>query len=197
MSHKCHNDDSVSVRLEYFADRLNLVFSYFLCTLEFRDDKDFAGAPGKRDRTWALKTIQNACLHTTLIALRDLDDFLGPRTRYSRPDDLKACDFGFPHLASFLTKSEREAIDKNIVHSTLPGVGAVGFRWDVFELATKGIRQAMQFLEWAEKHFGSEKNYAVTRINAYVCRRKTQEIYDYIRKEVEKHRAKRDETANV
>ena len=197
MSHEFHNDESVLVHLEYFADRLNLVFSYFFCTLEFRDDEDFVGEPGKSDRTWALKTIQNACLHTTLIALRDLDDFLRPRTLHSEADDLKASDFGFPNPASFLATSEREAINKNIVHSTLRGVDAVGFRWDVFELATKGIRQAMQFLEWAEKHFGSEKNYAVTRINAYVCRRKTQEIYDYIRKEVEKHRAKRDETANV
>ena len=193
MGDKSHNDELVSARLEFFAERLNLVFAYFFCTLEFREDEDFTGEPGKNDRTWALKTIQNACLHTTLIALRDLDDFLTPRTPRSRQDDLKASDIGFPHSAGFLAGSERTAISKNIAHSTLLGVHAVGSHWDVFELATKGIRQAMQFLEWAEKHFGSQ-NYAETWINAYVCRRKTQAIYDYIAKEVEKHRAKRRET---
>lgn len=189
------NDETVSAQLEYFAERLNLVFSYFFCTLEFREDEDFAGEPGKSDRTWALQTIQNACLHTTLIALRDLDDFLSPRSPRSKPDDLKASDFGFPHSASFLAESERTAINKNIAHSTLPGVRTVGFRWDVFELATKGIRQAMLFLEWAEKHFGMD--HFLTKSAALVCRRKTQAIYDYIAKEVEKHRAKAPETGNT
>ena len=189
MSTKSHSDDeSVSARLEYFAERLNLVFSYFFCTLEFKEDEDLSHEPGKNDRTWALQTIQNACLHTTLIALRDLDDFLTPRARNSNPDDLKACDFGFPHGSSFLTRSERNAINKNIAHSTLPGVRAVRFRWDVFELATKGIRQCMRFLEWAEKHFGLE--HFLIWSAALVCHRKTQAIYNYIAKEVEKRRAK-------
>jgi hypothetical protein len=195
MSQKPHDDESVSAGLEYFAERLNLVFSYFFCTLEFSKDEDFTGEPGKSDRTWALQTIQNACLHTTLIALRDVDDFLTPRTRRSKEDDLKASDFGFPRSASFLAKSERTAINKNIAHSTLPGVHAVGFRWDVFEIATKGIRQAMQFFEWAEQHFGLE--HFLTWSAALVCRRKTQAIYDYIAKEVEKHRTKRDGTGNA
>jgi len=188
MGHNAHNDEAVSSRLEYFAERLNLVFSYFFCTLEFREDEDFAGDPGKNARTWALQTIQNACLHTTLTALRDLDDFLTPRTSGgSRPDDLKASDFGFPHPASFLAESERIAINKYIVHSTLPGVRNVDFRWDVFELATKGIRQAMQFLEWAEEHLQSFTSWSA----AMVCRSHTKAIYDYIAKEFEKHRAKR------
>jgi len=125
--------------LEYFAERLNLVFSYFFCTLEFSKDDDLSGDAGKSDRAWALQTIQNACLHTTLIALRDLDDFLTPRTTGCRPDDLKASDLGFRRSLSFLGKSERTAINKNIAHSTLPGAFAAGFRWKVFELAKKGI----------------------------------------------------------
>ncbi|MGP8198674.1 MAG: hypothetical protein ACLQU4_04130 [Limisphaerales bacterium] len=73
----------------------------------------------------------------------------------------------------------------------------MSIRWDVFELATKGIRQAMQFLEWAEKHFRRENNYGGSWSCAYFCLGKTQMIYDHITKEVEKHRAKRDETGNV
>lgn len=188
MSQRPHSDEFVSARLEYFAERLNLVFSYFFCTLEFSEDEDFTDNPGKSDRTWALQTIQNACLHTTLIALRDLDDFLTPRTAHSKPDDLKASDLGFPQTGSFLAKLERDDINKRIAHSTSLGVQSVGFRWDVFEIATKGIRQAIQFLEWAEQHFGLE--HFLTWSAALVCRRKTQAIYNYIAKEVEKHRAK-------
>jgi hypothetical protein len=194
MGEQFQNDESSSARLEYFAERLNLVFSYFFCTLEFSEDEDFAGDATKNDRTWALQTIHEACLHTTLIALRDLDDFLTPRTARSKEDDLKASDFGFPHAASFLTESERTDVNKKIVHSTLPGVHAEGFRWDVFEMATKGIRQSMQFLEWAEQHFGLEHFLPWTA--AFACRRKTQAIYDYIAKQVERHKANH-ETGNA
>jgi hypothetical protein len=192
MDQQLHNDEWGSTRLEYFADRLNLVFSYFFCTLEFSEHEDFRGDPTKNDRTWALQTIHEACLNTTLIALRDLDDFLMPRTARSKDDDLKASDFGFPHAASFLAESERTAINKNIAHSTLSGLLARGFRWDVFEIATKGIRQAMQFLEWIEQQYLSEQDPDINFLTwtaALGCRRKAQGIYDYIAKEVERRRA--------
>lgn len=189
MSDKSHDDESVSAQLEYFAERLNLVFSYFFCTMEFTDDSDFTGESGNRDRTLALQTIRNACLNATLIALRDLDDFLSPRTRHSKADDLKASDFGYATSAGFLAESERNAINKNIAHTTLPGVSGAGIRWDIFELATKGIRQATQFLEWAEKRFGK---HFLSWSAALFSRRRTQEIYDYIAKQVEKHRTERD-----
>jgi hypothetical protein len=196
VNHKSRSDDeSVSASLEHFAERLNLVFSYFFCALEFSEDEDISGEPGKNDRTWALQTIRNACLLATLIALRDLDDFLTPRTKDSKPDDLKASDIGFPNSCGFLAKSERRSINKIMAHSTLPGVAARGIRWDVFELATKGIRQSMQFLEWVEKHFGCK--HILTWSAALVCRSKTQAIYDYIAKAVERERAKRNETGNA
>src|SRR6266851_8930235 len=68
----------------------------------------------------------------------DLDDVLTPRANQSLPDDLKICDFGFPHSLTFLTKSERRGINKKIAHSTLPGAELPSYRWDVFELLTKG-----------------------------------------------------------
>jgi hypothetical protein len=79
MPDEAARDDELFPLLEYFAEKLNLVFSHFFCTLEFEQDEDLCGDVAKNARTWSLKTIQNACLHTTLIALRDLDDFLTPR----------------------------------------------------------------------------------------------------------------------
>ena len=38
------NDDQVSYMIAFFADRLNLIFAHFFCTIEFAGDKDF-GAP--------------------------------------------------------------------------------------------------------------------------------------------------------
>ncbi len=101
-------------------------------------DEDFTANPAKNGRAWSLQTIHSACLHTTLLALRDLDDVLTPRANQSPPDDLKICDFGFPHSLTFLTKSERRSINKKIAHSTLPGAELPSYRWDVFELLTKG-----------------------------------------------------------
>lgn len=175
------DDDKLAPLLEHFAERLNLVFSYFFCTLEFEGDDDFTGEPGKNDRTWALQTIQNACLHTTLIALRDLDDFFTLST--GRRDDLKASAFDYPHSLSFITVSERAAISKNIAHSTISGATSRIFRWDVFELATKCVKQSMEFLEWIEDHFGIR--FFLTYTAALVCHRKTQAIYDYVAKAVE------------
>ena len=73
-------DRTYAAHLEYFADRINLLFSYHFWVLEFRGDEDIRDNVAYNDRTWALMTMKNACLHTSLIALRDLDDFLTPRS---------------------------------------------------------------------------------------------------------------------
>jgi len=182
------DDEKLARLLEHFAERLNLVFAYFFCTLEFEDDEDFAGNPGTSNRTWALQTLQKACLHTTLVALRDLDDFFAPRTEKSRQDDLRASDFGYPGSLTFLGLSEREAINKIIVHSTLPGANAGETRWDIFEMATKCVKQSDQFLEWTEQHLASDA--FLTWTAATVCRRKTQAIYGYVARAVDARKSK-------
>lgn len=180
------NDEKIAQQLEHFAERLNLVFAYFFCALEFEDDEDSHADPGMNDRAWAMKTIQNACLHTSLVALRDLDDFFAPRTKNSRPDDLKASDFGYPGSLTFLVVSERKAIDKVIVHSTLPGSEAGGSRWDIFDLATKCVKQSDRFLDWTEKRFVSDA--FLTWTAAVFCRHKTKAIYGYVARAVEARR---------
>ena len=119
---------------------MNLVFSFFYCLVEFENDEDFQANPAKNGRARALQTIRTACLHSTLIALRDLDNVLTPRAPKSEVDDLKVSDFGYPAGHSFLGKSERTRINKMIAHATLPGAEVPAHRWAIWELATKGIR---------------------------------------------------------
>ncbi|MFO1477597.1 MAG: hypothetical protein U1F98_13220 [Verrucomicrobiota bacterium] len=174
-------DRELALKIEHFAERLNLVFSYFFSTLEFWNLKEFQGEPSKNDRTWMLQTIQNACLNTTLIALRDLDDFLTPRMHKTRPDDIRASDFGMANDLSFLTVSEREAINKNIAHTTLRGAHAQDLRWDVFELTTKAIGQGIAFLDWVVEHHA---HHFLVWTAAMTCKGKTQAIYKSLAKEI-------------
>lgn len=184
MSDNSDKDEKLSPRLEYFAERLNLLFSYFFCVLEFEHDEDFLSETKKNDRAWALKTIQNACLHTTLIALRDLDDFFTPQ---SKLDDIKASDFGFNKDFSFLAKSERKAINKRIAHTTLQGIQERLIPWDIFELVTKGVSQSLEFLKWIEKSYPALR-YFLIYTAALTCRTKTQAIFNYVASEVAKRR---------
>ena|SRR6266566_2246169 len=174
MAHQPLDDDTVANLIGYFAERLNLVFSYFYCVYEFQGDEDFTADDFENPRAWSLQTIREACLHTTLIALRDLEDVLTPRTRQS--DDFKISDLGFPHTLGFLADSERKAINKRIAHSTLPGSAPVPFRWDVFELVSKGVSQSLKFLEWAKNKHGAE--YIQTFVSATYCGARTKKIYD-------------------
>ena len=155
-------DERIAPHLEYFADRSNLLFAYHFCVLEFRGDEDFHGDPSESDRVWMIKTIQTACLHTSLIALRDLEDFFTPRTKNSKPDDLKASDFGMEIPLRFLTADERNWINKLIAHTTQHGASRVGHRWDILELISKAVAQCDAFLDWIKKNYSLEHFYTWT-----------------------------------
>ena len=177
MSTERFDDEQISHMIAFFADRLNLVFAHFFCTIEFNSDKDFSALPTQENlkdaRILGLRTIRGACLHTTLIALRDLDDVLTPRKPKSKfLDDFKISDFGYARTLSFLSTSERKLINQVIAHSTLIGAD-LSHRWDVFELATKCVRQSVTFLEWLEKH--SRDPYT-----ALWCRTGIQSTYDFV-----------------
>lgn len=187
MSTTQSTDDHLAPLLEYFAERLNRVFAYFFCVLEFENDQDAKDTNWKNARAWSLKTIRNGCLHASLIAIRDLDDFLTPRTPSSRPDDLKASDFGYPQSHGFLATSEREAINKRIAHTTTAGVTAQEIPWDIWELTSKCVAQSLQFLKWTEDHF------TLSHFNLYtaarICREITQRTHDHIAAEVAKRKS--------
>jgi hypothetical protein len=186
MSAKRETDNRLGPLLEYFAERLFRVYAHFFCVFEFEEDEDVRGDPGRNDRTWSLRTIQNACSHESLIALRDLDDFLTPRTSKSKPDDLKASDFGYPESRGFLTISERESINKLVAHTTMVGAQSKGFRWDIWELTSKCVAQSFEFLKWAESHYGLSHFLLFTA--AIGCRTKTQKIHEYVAAQIAKRK---------
>jgi hypothetical protein len=179
------DDDEFANFIGYFAERLNLAFSYFYCIYEFREDDDFTADDFENARAWALHTIREACLHSTLIAVRDLDDVLSGRS--SRRDDFRISDLGFPHPLGFLAESERNDINKRIAHSTLPGSVPVPLRWDVFELVTKCVSQSLRFLDWAAEHRGADQFQTWT--SAIYCRTRTKKIFDFFTTVIERDRA--------
>lgn len=187
--------EALSNALGYFAERVNLVFSYFYCVVEFEGDEDFVAEPFENGRAWALQTIRSACLHTTLIALRDLDDVLTPRVlenskkrRRTRTSDFRISDFGYPNALSFLAPSDRDRINQEIAHTTKSGSNQLAARWGIFKLATKGVRQSLRFLQWAERQFAD--THPTVSWDAVYCRTRTQKIHDYFAKIVEERRAK-------
>lgn len=62
-------------------------------------------------------TIKNAALESSLMSIRDLDDFFLSRAD-ARQDDLIAADYGFPAGRNFLSGVERDAINKKLAHLT-------------------------------------------------------------------------------
>lgn len=185
-------DDNIAPHLEYFAERSNLLFSYHFCIIEFQDDERFQGDAAEDDRTWMLMTIKNACLHTSLIALRDLEDFFTPRTRNdSRSDDLKASDFGMKSSLPFLTTDERRWINKLIAHTTQHGAGRVGYRWDILELISKAVAQCDTFLEWIKQNYGPDHFYTWTA--AAATQAKTKAIMKAIQEESKRQNFKAEQ----
>ena len=61
--------------------------------------------------------IHNATVESSLVSIRILDDIFGESRKY--PDDLHQSDFsGLAPSTSFLTKLDREGINKQIAHIT-------------------------------------------------------------------------------
>ena len=147
-------DLRMAPHLEYLGDRMNLLFAYHFCVVEFEGDERLDEDVAECDRAWMLKTIQNACLHTSLIALRDIDDFFSPKK--SKPDDLRALDYGMTGSRQFLAVDERNSINTLIAHTTTHGASKVGYRWDILELTSKAVAQCDTFLQWIMDYYSLE-----------------------------------------
>lgn len=171
-------DRRVGPHLEYFAERANLLFCYHFFIIEYRDDEDLMGEPSESPRAWRIKSIQNACLHTSLIALRDLEDFFTPRTNRTKADDLRASDFGLSRSMQFLADDERKWINKLIAHTTQHGAAQRGYSWDIHELISKAVAQCDTFLEWIKE------NYSVAHFNTWTAAAGTQSIIRSIMKSI-------------
>ena len=176
--------------LEYVAERVNLLFAYHLCTLEFERDVDFTGDATKILRAWSLKTIQNACLHTSLIALRNLDDFFTPRNAETWKDDLRASDFEAGKTGSFLSTSERDRINKLIAHTTLHGSSNVDYKWKILAMIERAVAQSLAFLELMKTK--SSVNQFNTWTAAIIVHSKTKELFEHIKNEAETRKPRAD-----
>jgi len=175
-------DKRVAPHLEYFADRSNLLFAYHFSVAEFKGDKDFSKDVSESNRAWALKTIQNACLHSSLMAVRDLDDFFTPRTSKTQMDDLRASDFGMLKSLRFLIDNERISINKLIAHTTQHGSSNLGYKWDIHELIFKAAAQCDAFLEWIKDSCNSSDHFE-TWTSALAIQAKTKSILKWAQKE--------------
>ena len=144
-----HEDDSVAEMIHHFGSRLFLVFSSFFFLDEFKKDKEFINKFSKEPypdiRGFSLAIIQTACLNSTLLAIRDLDDFFKPRTRDSRDDVLKASDLEYQVSLEFLTQSERKRISKIIMHSTVTAVENQAAEWTFKNLLQNALLKAFTF----------------------------------------------------
>ncbi|NJL18853.1 MAG: hypothetical protein HC901_00565 [Bdellovibrionaceae bacterium] len=179
-------DAKLSPLMAYFGERFNRVFAYFFCVLEFEGDADLNADPTNNDRAWTLQIIKNACMSDTLIALRDLDDFLSPQKSKARLSDIKTSDFGLKTKLSFLTETESKYIHQLVAHTTTVGAQNHGFRWDILELTTKCISQSLEFLKWVEKEYGLAHFNLYTA--AIIIRNRTKSQFEFITREAEKRR---------
>lgn len=107
----------------------------------------------------ARKLVANAVVESTLLAVRDLDDFFAKDRE--RDGDIRAIHFGYHSPGSFLTKDERDGINQKLVHLTyraireglkVPG-GPNPRQWNAADLIERAMSCAIPFLEFLERSF--------------------------------------------
>jgi hypothetical protein len=145
------NEKAVAL-VHHFAGRLFLVFSYAFFKAEFKNELSLLQNPKMYGRGLRIPAIHDACVNTTLMAIRDLDEFFTPHK--SRTDDVKASDLGLGKDLKFLSKSERENINKMIMHSTTVAAYAnQPIQLDVGELSSKCVSQSFYFFKWVKENY--------------------------------------------
>jgi len=128
--------------------------------------------------------IQSACLNDTLMAIRDIDDFLLPRShpdrknRRARDTDLLASDFGYCSNKSFLDETLRNSINQLIAHTTTHGPRVYEKEWDIWKLTTQCLQGCWAFLEWLEQEAMETDFHLYTA--ALTCRTFSTKIYNEI-----------------
>lgn len=105
-------------------------------------------------------TVKNAALESSLMSIRDLDDFFGSAGK--QKDDVIALDFGFSANGRFLSADEREGINKKLAHLTYRGVYERRLArtppsnprtWDYADLAVRAMDRFAAFLDFLESVF--------------------------------------------
>jgi hypothetical protein len=105
-------------------------------------------------------SVKNACVESTLMSVRDIDDFFRPRTDRSRDNDLHATDFyGFRCPGPFLSAKERDSINRWIAHLTYSPIweGTSGLEteptknWDSADLVERAAHAVFGFIDHVER----------------------------------------------
>lgn len=107
-------------------------------------------------------TLRNAALESSLMSIRDLDDFFASSSG-ARADDMIATDFDFPAGRSFLTADERNAINKKLAHLTYQATTELlndplrqnPRTWNNADLVNRASKPLLEFLEHLEKSYFS------------------------------------------
>ena len=107
----------------------------------------------------ACVTIRNAALESSLMSIRDLDDFF--LSNRKKPDDLIASDYGFPSGKNFLTVLERDSINKKLTHLTYRSAQELQNdprlknprTWNNAEMVNRAIERLLEFMDHLEKSF--------------------------------------------
>lgn len=106
-----------------------------------------------------LITIRNAALESSLMSIRDLDDFFASNPRH--PDDMVAADFGFPPGKQFLTRDERLGINKKLAHLTYQAVREhrrlppihTARSWNNADLVNRAMERVLELFTHLEQSF--------------------------------------------
>jgi hypothetical protein len=140
--------------VDLLINRLNQAFAIYFWMKTVRPM--LATHSGFKNRNFEIETVQNACLQSTLMCIRDLDDFFTTKDK-TWESDVRAKDFiGYKSTGSFLTDEERRKIHQWIVHLTYEGIwtGTTGIApggnlyWNPKYLFGKMINRASGFLDF-------------------------------------------------
>lgn len=106
-------------------------------------------------------TVSNAALESSLMSIRDLDDFFGSSGK--NKDDVVAADFQYHGTKAFLTLDERTGINKKLAHLTyralherrqFPMQGNPR-TWNNADLVNRAMAAFLPFLDYLENTFFS------------------------------------------
>lgn len=106
-----------------------------------------------------LIAVKNAALESSIMSIRDLDDFFTSNPRHS--DDMVAADYGFPPGKQFLTRDERQGINKKLAHLTYQAVREhrqlpplhTARTWNNADLVSRAMARILDFFTHLETSF--------------------------------------------
>jgi hypothetical protein len=152
-------DDEKLRAFDLVYNRLYRAFTLFIWIK--RVHPMLAEHPRFQEEKMPVFSIKNACVESTLMSLRDLDDFFRPRTAKDRDSDLRATDFrGFKSPGAFLSKGDRASINQHVAHLSYHPVwaGTTGIApdtlpyWNTADFVGKAARATFGFMD----HLGRE-----------------------------------------